>query len=441
MKKILTIVAIAASMFAVNAQAQNAKGVAAAKAAVDKAQAAVENAKQNTKAATWLKYGQTLMDAYNAPAGNAWVGMSQQELQVLAGGERPQSESQVEIGGQPMTKQVYANKNLYFNQAGQLAVIEVTQPVVENALDKAVEAYKKAAELDDKGQKTKDIASALETIASKYTDDAYNAYTLGDLKTASTLFEKAYKAAGTAPLSQLDTNALYNAGFTAWQCQDWNRAKTFFEEGMKYNYYGEGGESYAKLADIAEKLGDAAASKRYLEEGSKKFPESQSLLIGLINYYINSGEDTAQLFDLFKEAQKNEPDNASLYYVEGNARVKLGQNEEALAAYDKACEVNPNYEWGYIGKGIQLYNMAVELQTKASEEMNDAKYMALMGEFEKTLKGCIEPFEKAFELTKDDEIKVNIAEYLKNACFRFRSEGGEYQTKYDKYSAVVENGK
>ena len=47
MKKILAIIAIAASMFAVNAQAQNAKSVAAAKAAVDKAQAAVENAKQN----------------------------------------------------------------------------------------------------------------------------------------------------------------------------------------------------------------------------------------------------------------------------------------------------------------------------------------------------------------------------------------------------------
>ena len=69
--------------------------------------------------------------------------------------------------------------------------------------------------------------------------------------------------------------------------------------------------------------------------------------------------------------------------------------------------------------------------------MNDAKYMALMGEFEKTLKACIEPFEKAFELTKDNEIKANIAEYLKNACFRFRTEGDEYQAKYDKYNAAA----
>ena len=432
MKKILAILAIAASMTAVNAQAQT-KEAAAAKSAVEKAQAAVENAKQNTKTATWLKYGESLVKAYDAPAGNAWVGMSAQELAVLAGGERPQSETQVELGGQPMLKQVYANKNLYFNQNGQLAVIEVTQPVVENALDKAVEAYKKAAELDAKGQKTKDIKTALENINSKYTEEAYNAYTLGDLNKASVLFEKAVKAAGTAPLSAIDTNSVYNAGLTAWQAQDWSRAKNFFEDSFKYGYFNDG-ETYAKLADVADRLGDKALSKKYLEDGAAKFPESESLMIGLINYYITSGENTEELFNLFKKAQTNEPTNASLYYVEGNARKKLGQNEEALAAYDKASQVNPDYEWGYIGKGIQLYDMAVDLQDKASQEMNDAKYMALMGEFEKTLKACIEPFEKAFELTKDNDIKGNIAEYLKNACFRFRSEGDEYQAKYEKYS-------
>jgi tetratricopeptide (TPR) repeat protein len=168
-----------------------------------------------------------------------------------------------------------------------------------------------------------------------------------------------------------------------------------------------------------------------------KFPENQSVLIGLINYYLNSGDDTARLFELFEDAKKNEPDNASLYYVEGNARKKLGQTEEALAAYDKATQVNPNYEWGYIGKGIALYDLAVELQDKANNEMDNDKYMALMGEFEKALKGCIEPFEKAFNLVQDNEIKANLAEYLKNACFRFRNEGAEFQAKYDKYNAAA----
>ena len=432
MKKIFAILAIAA-VVAVNAQAQNAD-IAKAKAALEKAQAGVENAKQNTKTATWIKYAEALVKAYEAPKGNAWIGMTAQELQVLSANERPTSESQVEINGQMMTKRVYANKNLYFDGAGQLRVIEVSEPVDADALDKAVAAYAKAAELDAKGQKTKDIKNALESINGKYMDDAYAAYNLGDVSKASVLFEKAAKAAGTAPLSQLDTNAIYNAGFTAWQAGEYARAKGFFEEGIANGYYGEGGESYAKLADIADKLGDKEASKQYLTEGSRKFPESQSLLIGLINYYINSGEDTAQLFNLFAEAQKNEPTNASLFYVEGNARKKLGQYEEALTAYNKAIEVNPKYEWGYIGKGILLYDQAVEIAEKANSEYDDAKYNALLGEFEKCYKGCVEPFEQAFELVQDNEIKASLAEYLKNVCFRFRTDP-EFQAKYEKYES------
>ncbi len=434
MKKFVAIFALAATLFAVNAQAQN-KEVAAAQAALEKAQAAAENPKQNTKLATWLKYGETLVKAYAAPSGAAWVGMSMQEFQMLAG-ERALSESQVTVGGQQMTKRVFANKNMYFNEAGQLTIIEVTKPIVADPLDKALNAYAKAAELDPKGTKTKEIKAALEDIASKFTDEAYNSYNLGDMKAASAYFEKAAKASATAPLSTVDTSAIYNAGFVAWADQDWNRARTFLEQCVNYGYF-EKGEVYAKLADVATGLGDSAASKKYLETGMTKFPENQSVLIGLINYYLNSGEDTTRLFELFEDAKKNEPDNASLYYVEGNARKKLGQTEEALAAYDKATEVNPNYEWGYIGKGIALYDLAVELQDKANNEMDNDKYMALMGEFEKALKGCIEPFEKAFEIVSDDEIKMNLAEYLKNACFRFRNEGADFQAKYDKYNAVA----
>ena len=435
MKKIFAILAVAA-VVAVNAQAQNAD-VAKAKAALEKAQAGVENAKQNTKTATWIKYAEALVKAYEAPKGNAILGMNAQEFQLLSANERPLSEAQVEIAGQVMTKRSFATRNVYFNQAGALCAVEVTEPILPDALDKAIEAYAKAAELDEKGQKTAAIKEALQNIDSKLVEDASCAYTIGKYADASALFELANKALSTKPSNAIDTTSLYNAGLTAWMANDLPRAKDLFGNVLNLGYYGTEGDIYAKLADIAEKLGDKEASKNCLSEGSKKFPQSQSLLIGLINYYISSGEDTAQLFDLFAEAQKNEPNNASLFYVEGNARAKLGQNEEALAAYDKAIEVNPNYEWGYIGKGMHLYNMAVEVSKKADEEYNDAKYQALLGEFEQYLKGCVAPFEKAFEMVNDVEIKKSIAEYLKQACFRFRSDP-EFQAKHEKYAAFAD---
>ena len=59
-----------------------------------------------------------------------------------------------------------------------------------------------------------------------------------------------------------------------------------------------------------------------------------------------------------------------------------------------------------------------------------------MEQFEQTLKQCIEPFELAYSITKDDKIKVAIAEYLRNACYRFSTDPA-YEAKYKKYDAIV----
>ncbi len=433
MKKFFLVLAVASSMLAVDAVAQ-VKSPAAAKSAVSKAEAAVNNPKQNTKSTTWIKYGDALLSAYDAPVGNVWLGMSYQEYALLGGGEKPSSESQAVVGGRPMLKLEFEGKNLYFNENSQLEIVEVTEPVVEDVLDKAFEAYRQAAALDPAGKKTKNISQGLQSVSTKFIDDAYTAYSFGRYAEASVLFEKAAAASAEAPLSQLDTNSVYNAGYTAWMAGDYERAKPFFEKCLANGYTGvEGGEVYSRLADIAEREGDKVASKNYLEEGFSKYPQSQGILVGLINYYVTSGEDTDRLFVLLEEARKNEPNNPSLYYVEGNIHKQLGNGEAAVAAYRECANIDPNYAFGYIGEGVYYYDLAVDLQNAASEELDDEKYVALLGEFETALKSCIAPFETAFELTDDVEIKVSVAEYLKNACFRFRTES-DYQAKYEKYS-------
>ena len=82
----------------------------------------------------------------------------------------------------------------------------------------------------------------------------------------------------------------------------------------------------------------------------------------------------------------------------------------------------------------------IELQEKASNELDDKKYNALVVEFEQALKNALEPFEKAYAVSKDNSLKVNIAEYLKNIYYRFSSNGPEYEASYKKYDEVVKTG-
>ena len=421
------------------------------KKSVESAEAASQDPKKNVKPATWVKLAEAYMSAYTNPAGPAWVGATKQELQLIMANEQPVSVENVELGGAPYIKESYATRDHYFNQNGMLEIIKVTKPIYEDALANAAVAYAKANEVDPKQTKLKDITAGLENIASKYLTEGMNAYTFGDLAGASVCFEKAAETAALAPLSKVDTTALYNAGFTAWMVQNYERAKTFFENCLEVGYYHEGGEVYAKLSDVYSKLGDKAQTVAILEKGFTQFPQSQSILIGLINYYLENNENPERLFELIAMAKANEPSNASLYYVEGNIYNELRQAtqdeakaaeylEKAVAAYD-ACEgVNAAYEFGHIGKGVMFYNIAIEIQEQAANELDDRKYMALVEKFEDTLLKSLEPFEKAFAVSADNNLKVNIAEYLKNIYYRFISKGADYETGYNKYAEIVKTG-
>jgi len=436
MKKIILALAV---LLSVQIAADAQKSPADAKKAVESAKEAAANPKKATKVATWLKLADAYVAAYSAPAGAGWLGAGKQELQLIMANDKPVATEEVTLAGEPYTKEVYETRNYYFNANGVLSIIEVTKPVYDDALAKALEAYSEAYKVDVKASKTKDIKAGILNVSSKYLEDGMNDYTLGDLKGASRNFAAAAEAAAVEPASTVDSTAIYNAGFTAWMTGDNEFAKKYFEKCIDINYF-EDGEVYAKLADVYTKLGDSLSTKNVLESGFAAFPQSQSILIGLINYYIQSGDNPDQLFVLLDKAKQNEPDNASLYYVEGDIHSKLGHKEEAIAAYLKSNEINPEYEFGLIGVGILYYNEAIELQEKASVEMDDAKYMKLVEDFEAALKNAIDPFEKAFDITKDENIKTSLAEYLKNIYYRFRDTDQKYMDKYLKYEEASKGG-
>ena len=141
MKRILMALALILAVQMADAQVKTPE---AAKSALDKAQAAANDAKKATKVATWTKLAAAYMDAYNAPMGAAWLGASKQELQLIMANEKPRSVESVVLGGETYTKEVYANKDMYFNAGGQLVMVDVTKPVVEDALAGAAEAFAKA---------------------------------------------------------------------------------------------------------------------------------------------------------------------------------------------------------------------------------------------------------------------------------------------------------
>ena len=436
MKRLILAVSLVAIAMTASAQIKSAADIQKAIASAEKV---AENPKKAANVATWIKIGEAYLNAYENPTSNV-VGGDKQQLALVMGNDKPLSSEAVTLGGQPYEKVVYKDKNLYFDQNGQLAMTEVTNPSYQgDALAKAIEAYKKAAEVDVKGKKIKDIKQALEKIASNYNQDAFTAYYLGNPSKASQLFEKSAAALATAPLSQIDTNSIYYAGITALEAGEFAKAKNFFDKTMSLGYMADG-NIYANLYESVFQQKDTLAAKNYLEEGFQKFPENPQILTNLINLYISTNEDPNKLIDLLQKAKEELPGNASLYYVEGDIYGRLKNYEEAVKSYRKAAEIDPKYEMGYYGEGVLWYNRALELQEEANAlpYSEYKKYDELQEQLKNSLKSAIEPFEKCFEMTTNDAVKTNVADYLKRIYFIFRGESAENQAAYEKYNSFLE---
>lgn len=432
MKKILLALALLASMQVMNAQIKSDADI---QKAIEKAEATANDAKKGAKPAAWLKLGQAYLNAYNNPTANITSGIDKATFALMAG-EKPVTTEMVEIEGQSFEKQALSHANVYFNQNGQLALTEVTKPSYPgDALAKAAEAYVTAYQ---KGAKAKDVDAQLQTIVSNYYNDAFNAYTFGDLAKASELFGKAAEVSMTEPSSKIDTNAVYNTAFTAVGAKQYDRAREYYNKCLELGYTSDG-SVYAALSDCALAAQDTLAAKNYLAEGLKQYPDNSAILTNLINLYLNINEDPAKIVELLDEAKKQMPDNASLYYVEGNIYRDLKNYDAAIAAYRKASEIDPNYEWGYFGEGIIWMNKAVDINEEANAlPYNEyKKFDELQKQVYDCFKEAIPALEKCYEMTQNADLKELTADNLKRVYFNLRNQGAEYKEAYEKYNAIL----
>ena len=434
MKKILIALSLILSLTMVSAQPRNAE---AAQKAVSKAEAAAADAKKAAKPATWIALAKAYTEAYDLPSKNILTGTPQQEVKLFLKEQQILSTSEKKGAEATYSVDSYADKDLYYNDGGILEFFLVTKPAVEgDLLGKAIEALEKAKAVDPKDSKAKEITEMMDAIHGKLSNEALSEYLAGNFDKAADLFKKTSECAQNPLLGKTDSTNTYYTALVSNMAGKKEQALDFYKKCIDMGFY-QSGFVFSNMAEVYKSMGDKDACKEILEEGFVKFPENSNILIGLINHYIDNQEDTGKLFELLHSAQELDPKNASLFYVEGNVYKQLGDVENAAKMYTKSSEVDPNYVFGPLGLGILYYDKAIEIQTKASEELDDNKYYALVKELDETLEKAIDPFEAAFAKTQDKELQGAVAEYLKNIYFRLRDKNPEYEALSKKYEAFL----
>ena len=432
MKKLFVVLALAGSLQVALAQ----KPAAEMQKNVDKALEATKDAKKAAKPATWTKLAEAYMAAYNNPTANVTLGIDKATFMMM-NKEKPISTTTVQLDGQTYEKVQYSYYDAYFNAGGVLQIANVTRQSVEgDLLGEAAKAYVKAYEL---GEKTEKVDPKLQEIAGKYYEEAYTAYQLGDMKKASKLFKGAADVSFTAPCSTPNYDAAYNAAFVANAAHDYDLAEEYFNICLKHDYTSEG-NIYANLSQCSLAKADTLAAKNYLATGLTKYPDNESILTSLINLYLQTNEDPEKIVELLDEAKKVMPNNPSLFYVEGNIYVGVKNYEKALEAYDKALGIDPNYDFAYYGKGNVALKQAEDIiaERDALDVREWKKYDELNDKVIETYKVAVEPFEKCYEISKNEAVKLSAADFLKRLCFTLRNVDPKYHEAYDKWKVIVD---
>ena len=431
MKKLLFTLALVCSLQLAYAQKPDEE----MQKAVDKALAAAQDAKKATKPATWLNLGKAYMTAYNNPLANIAPGLDKTTFNMM-NKEQPLSVSNVTLAGDEYEKMQLSHLDLYFNSAGLLAIVDVTKPSVPgDLLGEAGKAYVKAFEV---GAKDKDVAPKLKEVSEAYYNDAFTAYSLGNMSKASDLFKGAYDWSVTAPNTEPNIDAAYNSAFTALASKDYARAEEYYNICLSQNYTSEG-NIYAALSEVALAKADTLAAKNYLATGLTAYPDNASILTNLINLYLQTNEDPKKIVELLDEAKKAMPDNPSLYYVEGNIYAGIKDFDAATAAYNKGLEIDPKYDMAYYG----LAQVALKKGEAIVEEMNALdvrewkKYDELNAQLIEVYKGAIEPFEKCYEVSSNPDVKAAAADFLKRLNFQLRNVDPKFQADYEKWNGIV----
>ncbi|NTU94943.1 MAG: tetratricopeptide repeat protein [Bacteroidales bacterium] len=407
---------------------------------IAKAQSDTQNPKKAESPATWIRMSDAYVGVFDAPIKSVWAGASQTELKVVLKDQRIISSDSRTLNGETFTVDTYYDKDLYYFPDGKLAAWVVTKPYMKGDLLKEGTDALVKAEGFAKGSKDKDLLERFLALKTRYVNEAVNFYTLGDFKKASENFEAAVNISQNKIVNAPDTIMIYNVGFTANLVGETDKAITYFKMALARNYDAKG-ELYSRLAEAYKANKEIDKAKETLGTGFQKYPTNQSILVSLINLYLETNDDTNKVLELIKQAQANEPQNASLYYAEGNVWKKLNNMEKAIECYKKSVETDPNYVFGSFAIGSTYYDKAVEIQSKASEEVDDKKYEAMVKQLEIYLETAIAPFEKCYEVSTDKEIKAVVAEYLKNIYFRFREKGDTFKAGFEKFNAIYESSK
>ena len=280
--------------------------------------------------------------------------------------------------------------------------------------------------VDAKGKvKAKESKKILKTIADNYShfnnagiflweaQDYQGAYAAWDIYANLPEDERMAKTGLKADADSIVAQIVFNQALAAWQTDELDKSLVAFEKAYAKGYNKKNLFDYAIAVATQAKKNDVAsgyAKLAYPMYGN----EDPVYLQVIVNDYLEK-KDFANAKQFIGGLIEKDPANAQYYDLEGVLLENEGNQEEALASYKKAVEMDAKLAIARFHLGYALYNKAYAIDNEASNK-SQAEYEKIRKEqTEPLLRDAAAQLEEAFNL--DEQNMSEALKHLKNIYY------------------------
>ncbi len=428
MRNLITLVIIALTVISVNAQEGSTVVLlkpSTVKKKVDKSDAEIKDPKKSAKPATWQKRAELYQDVFNIGLEQTQDGMDTKMLTLFYKQPISIENKTLEDGSQEETY-IYENMRYVFVN-GAMQKWERVNPITEDPLRIAIDAYVKTLELDEDGKLEIKVKEGFISVKALLKRQGVNAYYSEDYEGALASFEDVLEINELDLFTgEFDTTMVQYAGIISREIAGKTDNDELYLKSIAYykqlGAAGFGGpNTFLQIKMDYMSLGDTLSALEVLKEAYAKYPDTVNVIANVADTYIQLKQiDEGIVF--MDAAVANNPDIPEAYYWLGRLYINKEDVEsidKAIEAYNKAGELDPSIYYVWYDMGYIYYLQGADFFERSNEETHDATREKLIELGKEKYQASIPILEKAYELNEENEsVKYETLDLLQRIYYK-----------------------
>ncbi|MEN8229329.1 MAG: tetratricopeptide repeat protein [Bacteroidota bacterium] len=443
MKKFVTLVIIATTILSMHAQEGTSVVLLNYNSVVkkvEKSDSEIQDPKKNIKAATWFKRGELFQDAFMVGLEQLQEGMASATLTLFY--KEPTSIETETIEG--ALHETYDYEHMVYTFVnGALQEWKKKDPIHENPLRVATDAYIKALELDDKGKLGDKIKENLIELKSQLKRDGVNYYYTDNYSNALASFENVLEINNMDLFAgEMDTIMVQYSGIISREVAGktdndelYLKAIGYYEQLAEAGFGGPNTYLQIKMDYMA--LGDTVKALETMKEAYKIYPDTVNVIANVADTYVQL-KQIDEGIEFMEGVIANNPNIAESYYWNGRLLINKEDTEsidKAIESYKKAGELDPTIYYVWYDMGYIYYLQGADFYDRSNTEEHEATRDRLLELGKEKYAEAIPALEKAYELNVENEtVKFETLDLLQRIYYK-----EQMMEQYERVKGLKEN--